>query len=93
MGWESPDTVFDELAREKRKLPCFCAHRSKLIRSNIYNNKKLEYKNAGIFTEASMHTPTDIISRALEYVESVKADSVVLIEGEGTFGLGKAIRV
>jgi len=40
-----------------------------------------------------MHTPTDIISRALEYVESVKADSVVLIEGEGTFGLGKAIRV
>jgi len=40
-----------------------------------------------------MQTPTDITNRALEYVESVKADPIVSIGGEATFGLGKAITI
>lgn len=40
-----------------------------------------------------MHTPTNITNKAIEYVKSVKADSVVSIGGGSTIGLGKAISI
>jgi alcohol dehydrogenase class IV len=48
---------------------------------------------AGIFTEATMHTPTNVTEKALEYAKSVKADSVISIGGGSTIGLGKAISI
>lgn len=48
---------------------------------------------AGIFTEATMHTPTHITDKALEYAKSVNADSVISIGGGSTIGLGKAISI
>jgi alcohol dehydrogenase class IV len=53
----------------------------------------LQGKIAGIFTEATMHTPTDITEKALEYAKQQKADSVVSIGGGSTIGLGKAISI
>lgn len=48
---------------------------------------------AGIFTEATMHTPTHITDKALEYAKAQKADSVISIGGGSTIGLGKAISI
>lgn len=48
---------------------------------------------AGIFTEATMHTPSHITEKALEYAKSTKADSVISIGGGSTIGLGKAISI
>ncbi|PSS15269.1 hypothetical protein M430DRAFT_104788 [Amorphotheca resinae ATCC 22711] len=53
----------------------------------------LDGKVAGIFTEATMHTPSHITEKALEYAKSVKADAVISIGGGSTIGLGKAISI
>ncbi|KAH8700298.1 putative maleylacetate reductase [Talaromyces proteolyticus] len=53
----------------------------------------LNGKIAGIFSDATMHTPTDITDRALQYAKDQGADSVVSIGGGSTIGLGKAISV
>jgi alcohol dehydrogenase class IV len=53
----------------------------------------LNGKIAGLFSEATMHTPTDITDKALEYAKAQKADSVISIGGGSTIGLGKAISI
>jgi alcohol dehydrogenase class IV len=53
----------------------------------------LNGKIAGIFTEATMHTPSAITEKALAYATSTKADSVISIGGGSTIGLGKAISI
>lgn len=46
---------------------------------------------AGLFTEATMHTPVDVTDRALAAYQASGADCVVAIGGGSTTGLGKAI--
>lgn len=53
----------------------------------------LKGKIAGVFTEATMHTPTHVTDKALEYAKSQGADSVISIGGGSTIGLGKAISI
>ncbi|KAF7555335.1 hypothetical protein G7Z17_g2241 [Cylindrodendrum hubeiense] len=53
----------------------------------------LQGKVAGLFSEATMHTPVDVTERALEFAKSTGADSVVSIGGGSTIGLGKAISI
>jgi alcohol dehydrogenase class IV len=53
----------------------------------------LDGKIAGLFTEATMHTPSHITEKALAYAKSVSADSVISIGGGSTIGLGKAISI
>jgi alcohol dehydrogenase class IV len=48
---------------------------------------------AGVFSEATMHTPLEVTERAVEFARSSNADSVVSIGGGSTIGLGKAISV
>ncbi|OCL10129.1 Dehydroquinate synthase-like protein [Glonium stellatum] len=48
---------------------------------------------AGIFSEATMHTPTHITDKAVAYAQETNADSVVSIGGGSTIGLGKAISI
>ena len=48
---------------------------------------------AGIFSEATMHTPTHITDKALAYATTQGADSVISIGGGSTIGLGKAISI
>jgi alcohol dehydrogenase class IV len=45
----------------------------------------------GIFSGATMHTPTDVTEEAIHVVENLKVDSIVSIGGGSTIGLGKAI--
>lgn len=46
---------------------------------------------AGVFSEAAMHTPTDVTARAVAAFEASGADCVVALGGGSTIGLGKAI--
>lgn len=48
-------------------------------------------KAAGLFAEATMHTPVDVTQAALRVYHDTGADSVVSIGGGSTIGLGKAI--
>jgi len=50
-------------------------------------------KVAGVFTEATMHTPVEITEKALQVAESSEADCVVSVGGGSTTGLGKAISI
>lgn len=48
---------------------------------------------AGVFSQAQMHTPTDVTQRACELASSSSADALVSIGGGSTTGLGKAISI
>jgi alcohol dehydrogenase class IV len=48
---------------------------------------------AGVFSQARMHTPTDVTEEACKLAQSTKADAVVSIGGGSTIGLGKAIAI
>lgn len=45
------------------------------------------------FTEAAMHTPTDVTAKAVAVAKDGKADSIVAFGGGSTTGLGKAVAV
>ncbi|KAG6845135.1 hypothetical protein H0H87_000371 [Tephrocybe sp. NHM501043] len=46
---------------------------------------------AGLYTNATMHTPTNITEDALQAVQELRADCLVSVGGGSTIGLGKAI--
>lgn len=46
---------------------------------------------AGLFSEASMHTPVEITDRAMLRVRETKSDCLVALGGGSTIGLGKAL--
>lgn len=48
-------------------------------------------KAAGVFTQATMHTPVEVTKQAIAAVEALRADCVVSVGGGSTTGLGKAI--
>ncbi len=48
---------------------------------------------AGIYTNATMHTPSHITEAAMSFLDSKSADCVVSIGGGSTTGLGKAISI
>ncbi len=47
--------------------------------------------SAGVFTEATMHTPVEVTEAAMQVFVERGADGVVAIGGGSTIGLGKAI--
>lgn len=47
----------------------------------------------GTFTEATMHTPTHVTDKALDFCKQSGADCIVSIGGGSTIGLGKAISI
>ncbi len=46
---------------------------------------------AGVFAQATMHTPVDITMQAVAAFDAARADCVVSLGGGSTIGLGKAI--
>lgn len=46
---------------------------------------------AGLFSKATMHTPTDVTEEALAHMHDTGADSIVSVGGGSTIGLGKAL--
>lgn len=53
--------------------------------------KQLGELSAGIFAEATMHTPVGVTERAVEAVRATRADCTVALGGGSTIGLSKAI--
>ncbi len=52
---------------------------------------RLGVASAGVFAEATMHTPVDVTQRALAMYQTLGADCVVALGGGSTIGLGKAM--
>ena len=48
---------------------------------------------AGTYTKATMHTPTNITTEAIDFLKSHSADCIVSIGGGSTTGLGKALSI
>lgn len=48
---------------------------------------------AGLFSNATMHTPTHVTDEALQYANDCGADCIISFGGGSTCGLGKAISV
>jgi maleylacetate reductase len=46
---------------------------------------------AGVFSKATMHTPTAITAEAMDHLTSLQADCLVAVGGGSTIGLGKAL--
>lgn len=82
----------DELARLHLSAPLLLSTAQQVDQADSLKSI-LNGKVAGIFTEATMHTPTHITDKALEYAQAHKADSIVSIGGGSTIGLGKAISI
>lgn len=81
-----------EISRQKLIAPLLLstpaqANEAETLKTN------LDGKIAGIFTEATMHTPTNVTDKAVQYAMTVKADAIVSIGGGSTIGLGKAISI
>ena len=51
----------------------------------------LDGRAVGTFTEAAMHTPTEVSERAAGYARELGADCTIALGGGSTTGLGKAI--
>lgn len=45
----------------------------------------------GVYSNATMHTPTNVTEEAVKLVSALDADCVVALGGGSTIGLGKAI--
>jgi alcohol dehydrogenase class IV len=82
----------EEISRQNLTAPLLLSTPQQVGQAEVLK-KNLDGKVAGIFTEATMHTPTNVTNKALEYAKSIKADSVVSIGGGSTIGLGKAISI
>jgi len=81
-----------EVERQKLRSPLLLSTPQQVDQANALKDI-LDGKVAGLFSEATMHTPTGITEKALNYAKSTKADSVISIGGGSTIGLGKAISI
>ncbi|OBT41575.1 hypothetical protein VE00_09163 [Pseudogymnoascus sp. WSF 3629] len=81
-----------EISRQKLTAPLLVSTPGQVNEAETLKTN-LDGKIAGIFTEATMHTPTNVTDKAVEFAKSVKADAVVSIGGGSTIGLGKAISI
>jgi len=90
-GSGSLQKLSEEIKRQKLSAPLLLSTPQQVQQAEAL--KAIVGDVAGIFTEATMHTPTNVTDRALEYAKSVNADSVVSIGGGSTIGLGKALSI
>lgn len=82
----------DEIARLNLKAPLVLSTPEQVSHAENVKNV-LQGRVAGVFTEATMHTPTHITDKAQEYAKAQQADSVISVGGGSTIGLGKAISI
>lgn len=80
----------DEIACLNLKLPLVLSTLQQTNQAEHVENV-LKGQIAGVFAEATMHTPTHVTDAAVKYAQNQSADSVISIGGGSTIGLGKAI--
>lgn len=91
-GYGTITKVPAELARLGLKLPLVLCSPRRIDHADTLRII-LDGQIAGVFSEATMHTPLDVTNKALAYVKGLKPDCVVSIGGGSTTGLGKAISI
>lgn len=82
----------DEIARLNVKAPLVLSTPQQVSQAESVQTV-LKGQIAGVFSEATMHTPTHVTDKALEYAQAQGADVVISIGGGSTIGLGKAISI
>lgn len=82
----------EEITRLQVKAPLVLSTPQQIGQAETVKNV-LNGQVAGIFSEATMHTPTHVTDKALDYAKAQGADSVISIGGGSTIGLGKAISI
>ena len=85
-----------ELTRQNLTRPLLLSTPEQLSQAEMVARLLLQLPGfviAGTFSNATMHTPTDVTDRAIAYLSSVSADSLISIGGGSTIGLGKAISI
>jgi alcohol dehydrogenase class IV len=82
----------NEVARQKLLAPLLLSTPQQVDQAKTLEIL-LNGKIAGAFTGATIHTPSYITVKALEYAKSTKADFIISISGGSTIGLGKAISI
>lgn len=92
-GQGSIAKLSEELSRQDLKSPVFLSTPQQADYVEGLKSSVSVPGTAGIFTEATMHTPTHVTEKALSYVKSIDADSVISVGGGSTIGLGKAISI
>jgi len=80
----------EELDRLQRKRALVLSTRQQVDQAERVQ-ALLGARAAGVFSDATMHTPVEVTERALAAVEAAQADCTVAIGGGSTTGLGKAI--
>ncbi|EPS39965.1 hypothetical protein H072_6294 [Dactylellina haptotyla CBS 200.50] len=80
-----------ELSRQNLKAPLILCTPQQI--SQAKHVASLLPAVSGTFSEATMHTPTHITEKALEFSKSSNSDSIISIGGGSTIGLGKAISI
>lgn len=94
-GSGSINKLPDEIKRLNKSRPLLLSTRQQeeQVQALIPILENASIKPAGLFAEATMHTPTHITDQALKYTEASGADCIVSFGGGSTTGLGKAISV
>ncbi|KAI0477491.1 putative maleylacetate reductase [Xylariaceae sp. FL0804] len=82
----------DELSRAKVSKPFLLSTPQQVDHINLLKGI-LGDVVAGVFTEATMHTPVEVTEKALAQLKSAGADCIVSIGGGSTVGLGKALSI
>ena len=80
----------DEIARLNLKQPLVLSTPQQTYQAERVQSV-LNGQIAGIFSNATMHTPTHVTDDAVQHAQEKGADSVISIGGGSTIGLGKAI--
>lgn len=80
----------DEIARLNLKQPLVLSTPQQTSQAETVQSV-LNGQIAGIFSNATMHTPTHVTDDAVQHAQEKGADSVISIGGGSTIGLGKAI--
>ncbi|PSN73824.1 putative maleylacetate reductase [Corynespora cassiicola Philippines] len=91
-GPGSSSQLPDELSRQKLNAALILSTPYQLEQANAIK-QSLGSNAAGIFSNATMHTPVEVTLQAVQLAKDLKADSVVSIGGGSTTGLGKAISI
>lgn len=82
-----------ELVRQNLSKPLILSTPQQISHAELVKSLLVGVTVAGIFSNATMHTPTEVTDEALAYVTTTGADSIISIGGGSTIGLGKAIGI
>jgi alcohol dehydrogenase class IV len=94
-GSGSVEKVSEQVKRLELKSPLILSTPQQLSQAEAVHKivSRASIIPAGIYTMATMHTPSHVTNDAVSFAKTVHADCVISIGGGSTIGLGKAISI